>query len=99
MVELWLKGVILALNLKSAEVDRLASEVARLAGESKTEAVRKALAERKARLTAGVRTQSRSERAAGILREFRASVPAEILGQRMSRELEDEILGYGPGGV
>jgi antitoxin VapB len=36
----------MALSLKDAETDRLAREVARLTGESLTEAVRKALAER-----------------------------------------------------
>ena len=42
----------MALNLKSPEVDALATEVAVLARESKTEAVRQALLERKARLIA-----------------------------------------------
>ena len=36
----------MALSLKDAETDRLAREVARLTGESLTEAVRRALAER-----------------------------------------------------
>ena len=36
----------MALSLKDAETDRLAREVAKLTGESLTEAVRKALAER-----------------------------------------------------
>ena len=39
----------MALSLKDAETDRLAREVARLTGESLTEAVRRALAERLAR--------------------------------------------------
>ena len=40
----------MALNIKNREVERLASEVATLAGESKTEAVRRALEERRGRL-------------------------------------------------
>ena len=40
----------MALNIKNAAVERLVEEVARLSGESKTEAVRRALEERKARL-------------------------------------------------
>jgi antitoxin VapB len=87
----------MALNLNNAQVDALAAEVAELAKETKTEAVRKALLEREARLSVPVR--KRSERAAGILREFRASLPAEVRGKRLSREEEDEILGFGPGGV
>ena len=40
----------MALNLKNAEVERLAAEVAGLTGESKTEAIRRALLERRRRL-------------------------------------------------
>ena len=43
-------GVVMALNIKNAEVERLAAEVARLTGESKTEAIRRALDERRRRL-------------------------------------------------
>ena len=42
----------MALNLKNADVERLAAEVSRLTGESKTEAIRKALEERRRRLKA-----------------------------------------------
>ena len=39
----------MALNIKNPEVERLATEVAQLARETKTEAIRRALEERKAR--------------------------------------------------
>ena len=39
------------LNIKNSEVERLAAEVARLTGESKTEAIRRALDERRRRLS------------------------------------------------
>jgi hypothetical protein len=67
--------------------------------ESKTEAVRRALLERKASLNARPGSQTRSERAASIIEIFRASAPAEMLGKRLSRAEEAEILGFGPGGV
>lgn len=90
----------MALNLKNPEVDTLATEVALLAKESKTEAVRQSLLERKARLMAAVSVQQkRSERAASILREFRANLSDAVKGKRLSREEEDDILGFGPGGV
>jgi antitoxin VapB len=89
----------MALNLKNHEVDALAAEVATLARESKTEAVRIALLERKARLTSTSKARKRSERAASILEQFRATLPPEALGTRLTREQEDEILGFGPGGV
>jgi len=40
----------MALNIKNPEVVQLTTEVARLAGETKTEAIRQALIERKVRL-------------------------------------------------
>ena len=42
---------LMPLNIKNLEVERLAEEIARLTGESKTEAVRKALEERRTRLS------------------------------------------------
>ena len=89
----------MALSLKNPEVDALATEVAVLAKESKTEAVRQSLLERKARLIAFSVPQKRSERAASILREFRASLSDAVKGKRLSRAEEDDILGFGPGGV
>jgi antitoxin VapB len=89
----------MALNLKNAEVERLAAEVARLTGESKTEAIRRALEERQRRL----RGPRAAERRARILRLLRSriwpSIPKNQLGRRLSRAEEDEILGYGPEGV
>jgi antitoxin VapB len=88
-----------ALNLKNAEVERLAAEVARLTGESKTEAIRKALEERKRRL----RTTSHDDRRARVLRFLNKKVwpamPREELGRRLTRAEEDEILGLGGDGV
>ena len=40
----------MGLNIKNAEVEKLASEVAAITGETKTEAIRKALLERKEHL-------------------------------------------------
>jgi antitoxin VapB len=87
----------MALNLKNAEVERLAAEVARLTGESKTEAIRRALEERRRRL------KSINQRRARVLRllERRVwpSLPAGERGRRLTRGEEDGILGYGPSGV
>jgi antitoxin VapB len=89
----------MALNLKNAAVERLAAEVARLAGESKTEAIRKALEERRTRLVGA----TPAERRVKVLRFLRskvwAAMPKDQLGRRLTRAEEDEILGYGPAGV
>jgi antitoxin VapB len=89
----------MALNIKNLEVERLAAEVARLTGESKTEAIRKALDERRRRL----RGPSADQRRARVLRFLEKKVwptlPDNERGRRLTRAEEDDILGYGPGGV
>jgi antitoxin VapB len=90
----------MALNIKNEEVERLATEVARLTGESKTEAIRRALAERRQRLAYRVRPEDRETQALRFLeREVWPRIPADQLGRRLSRSEEDEILGYGREGV
>lgn len=89
----------MALNLKNAAVERLATEVARLTGETKTEAIRRALEERRRRL----KGPSFDERRARVLRfleeKIWPSIPEHLRGRRLTREEEDEILGFGPNGV
>jgi antitoxin VapB len=89
----------MALNIKNAEVERLAAEVARVTGESKTEAIRRALEERRERLK-GVTVQARRAR---VLRFLSSRVwptlPDSERGRRLTRAEEDAILGYGPEGV
>jgi antitoxin VapB len=89
----------MALNLKNAEVERLATEVARLAGESKTEAIRRALEERKRRLTGRSIAERRQRVLRFLERRIWPTLPEGERGRRLSRAEEDEILGYGPGGV
>jgi antitoxin VapB len=89
----------MALNIKNEEVEQLATEVARLAGESKTQAILKALEERKRRLTRA----SVEERRRRVLRLLEKKVwptlPDTQKGRRLTRDEEDRILGYGPAGV
>lgn len=67
----------MALNIKNPEVDRLATEVAAIAGETKTEAIRKALDERRLRLVAERASEDRTRRVRRFLeREVWAIVPA-----------------------
>jgi antitoxin VapB len=89
-----------ALNIKNAEVERLVEEVARLTGESKTEAVRRALSERKQRLAHRVDPEDRESRVRRFLeREVWPLVPADQIGRRLTAEEEDAILGFGPDGA
>lgn len=90
----------MALNIKNPLVERLADDVARLTGESKTEAIRKALEERRARLNFRLNGEKREERLRRFLEhEVWPIAPKHQLGRRLSRAEEEEILGYGPEGV
>jgi len=90
----------MALNIKDSVTEQLAAEVAELAGETKTGAIRVALAERLERLRA---QESREDRAARIRRvleeEIWPLIPPEVLDQPpMTKAEREEILGYGPEG-
>lgn len=87
-------------NIKNPEVERLIAEVARLTGETKTEAVRKALEERRQRLMLRVSGEDRAARLRRFLeQEAWPSVPAAELGRTLSRQEEEALLGYGEDGV
>lgn len=89
----------MALNIKNAEVEKLAAEVSGLTGESKTEAIRKALAERRERLALARDTDRTAELMRWLREEIWPQVPADQRGRRLTKEEESEILGYGPDGV
>lgn len=87
------------LNIKDPETERLVAEVAALTGETKTRAVKIALQERRARLTAA-RGFDRRERLRRLLvDEVWPQVPVEILGAAPSKAERERILGYDPEGV
>jgi antitoxin VapB len=89
----------MALNLKNDEVERLATQVARLTGESKTEAIRRALEERRERLK-GRSVEQRRDRVLKFLeKNVWATLPPGERGRRLTPAEEDEILGIGPDGV
>jgi antitoxin VapB len=90
----------MALNIKNRAVERLVDEVAKIAGESKTEAVRKALEERRDRLAFQMPPQDRRAEVMRFLeREVWPRVPSALLGRGLSAEEQESILGYGPEGV
>lgn len=90
----------MAINIKNSEVERLVSEVSDLTGESKTEAVRRALEERKERLKLQITSENRGARLRRFLEEeVWPHVPADSLGRTLTRAEEEAILGYGEIGV
>jgi len=90
----------MAMNIKDPQTEALAAEVAALANETKTQAVRTALQERKQRLQARARQRARAERIDRFLEgEAWPQVPEAVLGRPISKADRDAILGYGPEGV
>lgn len=90
----------MGLNIKNPDVERLVAEVAGLAGESKTEAVRVALLERKRRLLVHRADRLRSERLRDFLaHEIWSRVPADQLGRMPDKAEREVILGYGDEGA
>lgn len=70
-----------------------------MTGESKTEAIRKALEERKRRLKAVPARNHRASVLAFLKNQVWTGVPREQFGRTLTRAEEDAILGYGPEGV
>jgi antitoxin VapB len=95
----------MALNFGDKETEKLAAEIAKLAGESEEEAVRQALLERRDRLQAGVagkkkrRPRTKEELLHFMETEIWPLIPAENRGgPPITKAEKEEILGYGPEG-
>ena len=89
----------MALNIKNTEVERLATEISRMTRESKTEAIRRALQERKSRLAARLGNLDRLSRVVQYLeREVWPFIPPEDREKIMTKREREEILGIGPHG-
>jgi antitoxin VapB len=87
------------LNIKDPQAEQLAAEVAELAGENKTHAIRVALQERKERLEL-MRGGARRRSLRRLLEtEIWPLVPDEVRGRRLTKDEEEEILGIGPEGA
>jgi len=90
----------MALNIKNQDVENLLSSVVSMTGESKTEAVRKALEERRQRLALRFMVRTSDDRLDTFLNEeIWSQIPAELLGIKLSKAEEEQILGMGEFGV
>jgi hypothetical protein len=94
----------MALNFGDEETEKLAAEVAKLAGESEEDAVSRALLERRDRLRSGSggkrrRPRTKAEMLHYLETEIWSLIPEENRGRPpITKEEKEEILGYGPGG-
>jgi antitoxin VapB len=90
----------MALNIKNRDVEKLLDEVVIMTGESKTEAVRKALEERRQRLALRYFGRHDGERLLSFLQdEIWPQIPDDLLGTSLTKEEEENILGYGEIGI
>lgn len=89
----------MALNIKNKEVEQLAAEVSKLTGESKVEAIKLALAERKLRLEADMMRPKRERVYSFLIDRVWCRIPEDILGGSVSTNDNADILGFGPEGV
>lgn len=90
----------MALNIKNRAVETLAAEISEMTGETKTEAIRRALEERRRQLAFRLVGHDRRRGLRSLLEnELWPLVPPEELGRRLSKAEEEEILGLGPHGA
>jgi len=87
-------------RINNPEVDSLIDKICRQTGESRTEAIRTALLERRHRLNEQATSPVRTARLLSLLqREIWPTIPKAERGRRLSRREEDRLLGYGPSGT
>jgi antitoxin VapB len=93
----------MALNIKDTETEKLVAEIAEMTGETKTGAVREALREKREKLRMdSIRQKGKPKRSTleVLEQEVWPLLPEEALGQPpMSKEDEEELLGFGPEGA
>ena len=88
----------MALNIKNPEVERLAEELGRATGSSKTEVIRQALREKKQRMQLG----GPAERKERLLRFLETRVWPHLKAggsRRWTKAEKERFLGYGKHGV
>lgn len=90
----------MAISIKSPRVEKLVEAVTKLTGETKTEAIRRALEERKERIELNIPPDDRQARLRAFLEsEVWPTIPPDIRGKKLSKKEKERILGYGPEGV
>lgn len=88
------------ININNMNVENLLDEITQITGESRTEAVRKALEERRHRLTRQPAMKRDDVSLLSFLEEeVWPQIPSANLGVRLTKEEEEQILGYGEQGA
>jgi antitoxin VapB len=87
------------MDITNDQIEQLAEELARMTGESKTEAIVRALEERRDRVAAAQSGKRRLEHALDFLKkEIWPNIPRKFLGRRVTKKERERILGNGKSG-
>jgi antitoxin VapB len=90
----------MTVSINNEEIERLLDEIVEMTGESRREALHKALEERRQRLALPADERAPEGRLFAFLRdEMWPQIPAELLGTPLSKQEQEDILGYGEWGV
>lgn len=90
----------MTITINNLDVENLLEEVVRVTGESKTEAVRKALEERYQRLSLRFMVPQGEVQFLSFLEdEVWSQIPIHLRGTRLNKAEEERILGYEERGV
>jgi antitoxin VapB len=88
------------LNIKNPKVEKMISEISDLTGETKTEAVRKAVEERRRTLKYVSQDRDRAARLRRFfLQEIWPQIPPAQKGRKLTKKQEEAILGFGKAGL
>ncbi len=89
----------MGLNIKNPEVEALIAEVAKLTGESKTQAIRGAMLEKREKLFLLQGGKDLGERRDRALQRLWATIPSHLRGRKpLTKRQMDKIVGYGRNG-
>jgi len=89
----------MSLNIKNPEVEELLDRIVQITGETKTEAVRVALAERYQRILEQSFFPRRKRLRYFLENEVWPTIPEDVLEKPFSKEMQEQILGFGKFGV
>ena len=92
-------GSTMSLNIKNPEVEELLDRIVQITGETKTEAVRVALAERYQRILEQSFFPRRKRLRYFLENEVWPTIPEDVLEKPFSKEMQEQILGFGKFGV
>ncbi len=82
------------ISIKNQEVESLLNEIIAITGEGKTEAIKRALQERKNRMGLQCSENKEKQLLSFLKTEVWPQIPEHLLGKGISQEEQDKMLGF-----